>query len=98
MSQLIIFGIERNWDEELEINADLKQMPYGYDCEIHYKNGEVEQRNNCTEVHHRHEGLGSMVPVGCAFESDIHYTGGTILLERIDKVVVEVAVKKHDNY
>lgn len=82
---------------KLNINIEhelFTENEFGFDAIIIYKDGEVETRNNLTEIHHLYESQFESI----AFESDIHCTGGTVRLEDIDIVVIVLAAIKHENY
>lgn len=92
MSKLVLFGANIDWNREIEVNSIDE---FGMDVIIHLKDGTSQTRNNCTEFHHRFD---SVIAESSAFESDIHSTGGTMELKRIDKIEVVLATKKHENY
>ena len=76
--------------------------------------GQTETRNNCTEFHHRYntgqrermvedydwneKQLDENLPFRSAFESDLHGTGGTKVLDHIESITVTTATKLHENY
>ena len=91
MRKLIHLGTELNINIEHEL---FTEHEFGFDAIIIYKDGEVQTRNNLTEVHHLYKSTFESI----AFESDIHSTGGTVRLEDIDIVVIVLSVIKHENY
>ena len=98
MGELIIDGIEKPWTEELEIFNE----EFGFNVEITYKDGVIQTRNNCTEVHHSYESCYTLISVEnkkrSAFESDIHRTGGTVAVHEMNKIVVTTATKIEESY
>lgn len=89
--KLIFLGKELDINMEVEL---IKGDDFGYDAIIIYKNGTVDTRNNCSEIHH----LYSSNKPRIAFESDFHHTGGTCDIDEIDVVVIVEAAKMSDNY
>lgn len=91
MKKLIYLGTELNINIEHELFTENK---FGFDSIIIYKDGEVQTRNNLTEIHHLYKSPFDSI----AFESDIHSTGGTVRLDEIDIVVIVLSAIKHENY
>ena len=94
MEQLIIDGIEKPWTEELEIF----NKEFGFNVKITFKDGFVQTRNNCTEVHHSYESRFTGDKRRSAFESDIHWNGGTVAVHEMNKIVVTTATKIEKSY
>lgn len=94
MGELIIDGVEEPWSMELEIFNE----EFGFNVEITFKDGFVQTRNNCTEVHHLYQSIITTKTKRSAFESDIHRTGGTVAIEEVDKIVVTTATKIEESY
>lgn len=91
MTRLIYLGTPLDIGKEHEFRSDNE---FGFDITITYNGGEIEFRNNITEVHHLYKSYSPAI----AFESDIHSTGGTVRLNDIDVVVIVMASFKHDSY
>lgn len=89
--KLIYLGEELDATQEHELTND---FTHGVDTVIIGKDGRVETRNNCTEVHHLYKGIEPSI----AFESDIHLTGGTRKVEEIETVVIVKAAETSENY
>lgn len=68
---------------------------FGFNVKIKYKDGYEEMRNNITEIHYNYPS-----PSGnnIAFESNIHGTGGTVLIGGIQEFEAILAKKKEENY
>lgn len=67
---------------------------YGFNVKIKYKDGTEEMRNNVTEIHYNYPSVFNSV----AFESDIHGTGGTVLVDTIKEFEAILATKKEKSY
>ncbi len=85
--------------KEHEINADLKNYPFGFSVKVYFNesyDGKFEEEiyNNITEVHYLYKTVGKRV----ALESDIHGTGCTRKLKCIDSIEINIDTKKHENY
>ena len=92
MKKLIYLGTELNVNNEIELFA---KNDLGFDAIIVYNDGRVETRNNLTEIHHLFH--TPFLP-SIAFESDIHGTGGTVEIYRINIVVIVLSANKSENY
>lgn len=57
----------------------------------------VDIFNNCTEVHSRYKSLGK-TQNRCALESDIHRTGGTVNIDEIESINIELADETAENW
>lgn len=58
---------------------------------------EVDVFNNCTEVHFMYESFNGERK-RCAFESDIHKTGGNREINEIESITIELASEKAKNW
>ena len=92
MKKLIYLGTELNVNNEAELFAENK---LGLDAIIVYNDGRVETRNNLTEIHHLYK---TPFKPSIAFESDIHSTGGTVDIEKINIVVIVLSAIKSETY
>jgi len=92
----IVNNIEQDVNKELEI---FSKTEFGMTACIIFKDGTSEIRNNLTEVHYMFQSP-TIAQFGhsCAFESDIHGTGGTIDLRNLIAIVVYPATEKAKNY
>lgn len=80
----------------------MKDKNLGFDVRIKFKAdspfGSVEEiRHNVTEIHYLYESFTGMND-SIAFESDIHFTGGTLKIEYIDEFEAKIATIKSENY
>lgn len=95
--KLTILGKQLDSSIEHEVFADDTLHPFGFNARIVFKDdsvyeGEVHTYHNLTEVHHMCDMFDNRSD-SIAFESDIHYTGGT---RRINEIVsVKVTIAKH---
>jgi len=108
MERLTIFNVDYKVDEEVEMFG--KDLVFGMDIFIKYKldiskpwAGLVECRHNCTEFHHLYniKEKADFEEPSSAFESDIHYTGGTKNVNQIEWIIVQRAngiTKTNRNY
>ena len=72
---------------------------YGFNVKIKYKDGTEETRNNITEIHYNYPSLmKDIAGLQVAFESAIHFTGGTIPIVEIKEFEAVLADKKERNY
>jgi hypothetical protein len=96
MSMLIVFGVQQSWSEELEVM--MNKHPFGMDCLIVYKDGKNEWRRNCTEFHHKFGRSMTGIGFDSAFESDIHSTGGTVAMDKIERIDVIMSERLYDQH
>lgn len=96
--KLIYLGEELDSSVEHELFYDEAEHPYGFNAILTYKDGEtkpehkVNTHHNCTEVHHLYNDLGTINnEKRIALESDIHRTGGTRDINRLESVEITVA-------
>lgn len=97
--KLIYLGKELDCSKEHELLTDNE---FGFKVDIRYtQESKYPEKDdtayNCTEVHH----LWSEDYMGgpsIAFESNIHGTGFTRLISRIESVTIELADKLYDKY
>lgn len=83
-------------DENVE-NEIFPENEFGLHAIITNLNGKVHHRRNLTEVHHRYnEGRGD--EHRCAFESDIHQTGGTVRLSEVGSIEIFDESKIAEDY
>ena len=98
MGNLVVFGQKQAWGQELEIL--INHSPLGIDCVLTYKDGEsrtkTETRHNCTEFHHRFDSFNGRA--SSAFESDIHSTGGTVDIDRLESIEIRMADRLNESY
>jgi hypothetical protein len=102
--KLTIFGRQHDSSKEIEIISDKE---FGMKATIIYKkecyDGNTEVRNNLTEFHHLYnkdrvnELKHPELYYESAFESDIHGSGGTKYIKRLDSITIEYDTKLHDN-
>jgi hypothetical protein len=72
----------------LDANKEHELFPiseFGFTAVIVLKDNTIEVRNNLTEIHHLFD---CVIEKSIAFESDIHSTGGTMNIDKIDTVVI----------
>ena len=88
-------GISKVLDHELEIFYD----DFGVDVEIithELSTYTSHKRHNVTEFHFLFPSITGDERV--AFESDIHCTGGNMLVNVIKEIIITKATKKSENY
>lgn len=102
--KLIYLGKELDSEVEHELFAENEHgfkvtVTYREDSEVSKREGKklVEIRNNVTEVHNL---FNSSWPGGrrCAFESDIHYTGGHRGIDELESCIIELSEKKEEKF
>ena len=93
MKKLIIYGVEHDWDLEIEL---FNETEFGMNITIMFEDGHQEQKYNCTEFHHRYNRFTN--DIRTAFESDIHSTGGTREIYKMASITIVKAEKKHKTH
>jgi len=72
------------------------KLTYRDDSYYYKEHGEKEVTyNNITEVHYAYDGYAGHDR--CAFESDIHGTGGTVEIAQIESLLIECASQIYDD-
>ncbi len=84
--KLSFLQVELDPNTEHEITADKLK---GLDTVVKFKNGKTETFNNLTEVHWDYSTIGNR---RVAFETDIHGTGFTYEIDKIESVEIDTAV------
>lgn len=100
--KLIVLGIDRDINEELEIVDD----QYGFDVTIEYNNEFIKRtgmscrtNHNCTEFHWLYNKSSSNIESAkFACESDIHCIGGTEYINNVKKVSVCKSICKSEEF
>lgn len=92
--KIIYLGKELDVTKEHELFSDNE---FGFKVDIKYTEEswyptKEDTAYNCTEVHHLFD-TNYMGGPSIAFESDIHYTGFTRRIDRIESVTIELADK-----
>ena len=93
MRTLLYNGNPLNVNDEHELKA--RDNTAGFNVTAIHTDGSVETFQNCTEVHYK---LLSKFGEACAFESDIHSTGLTRDLHRLQVISVADAEEIHEDY
>lgn len=100
MGTLTINGVQHDWNKELEL---FFEEGFGVHAVVvmsendPHNAGETFHKRNLTEFHHLYNAGRGDKPQS-AFESDIHGTGGTLYLYRMESITITDETQKAESY
>lgn len=83
---IFLLGDPMQSDVEYELESQQFYCDLGFDVYLFYRNGRIACLHTVTEVHHLYD-----MHSDSAFESDIHSTGQTVLVDKVKAIVITQA-------